>query len=54
MTRLKMLVAGLLVALQFTSSSMAQELLRNEVSAQGTGFLTRDSEENGVKQHTTD
>jgi opacity protein-like surface antigen len=49
-----MLVAGLFVALLFTSPSMAQELLRNEVSVQGTGFLTGDSEENGIKQHTTD
>jgi opacity protein-like surface antigen len=54
MIRLKMLVAGLFVALLFTSSSMAQELLRNEVSVQGTSFLTKDSEENGIKQHTTD
>lgn len=54
MTRLKMLVAGLFAALLFTSSSMAQELLRNEVSIQGTGFLTRDSEGSGIRQHTTD
>ncbi|MCI0388223.1 MAG: porin family protein [Acidobacteria bacterium] len=54
MVRLKILVAGLFAALLFTSSSTAQELLRNEVSVQGTGFLTKDSEENGIKQHTTD
>jgi len=49
-----MLVAGLFAALLFTSSSMAQEQLRNEVGVQGTGFLTKDSEGNGIKQHTTD
>lgn len=54
MLRRKMLVTGLFTALLLTSSSMAQEVLRNEVSVQGTGFLTRDSEENGIRQHTTD
>jgi len=49
-----MLFAGLFVALLLTSSSMAQELLRNEVSVQGTGFLTKDSEGNRIRQHTTD
>jgi opacity protein-like surface antigen len=49
-----MLFAGLFAALLFTSASMAQEQPRNEVSVQGTGFLTRDSEKNGIKQHTTD
>jgi opacity protein-like surface antigen len=54
MVRLKMLFAGLFAVLLFTSSSIAQELLWNEVSVQGTGFLTKDSEENGIRQHTTD
>jgi len=49
-----MLVAGLFAALLFTSSSMAQELLPNEVSVQGTGFFTRDSDKDGITQHTTD
>jgi len=49
-----MLFAGLFVALLLTSSSMAQELLRNEVSVQGTGFLTKDSEGNRIRQQTTD
>ena len=53
MIRLKILVAGLFTAFLFTSS-MAQELSRNEVSVQGTGFVTKDSEKNGIKQHTTD
>ena len=54
MARLMMLVAGLFASLLFASSSTAQELLRNEVSVQGTGFLTKDSEGNGIRQHTTD
>src|SRR5262245_28299126 len=54
MIRLKMIVAVMFAALLLTSTSLAQETLRNEVSVQGTGFLTRDSEGNGVKQHTTD
>src|SRR5262245_37480309 len=54
MVRRKMLIAGLFAALLCTSSSMAQELQRNEVSAQGTGFFTKDSEEKGIKQRTTD
>jgi opacity protein-like surface antigen len=54
MARLKILVAGLLASLLFASSSTAQEMLRNEVSVQGTGFLTKDSEGNGIRQHTTD
>jgi opacity protein-like surface antigen len=48
------LVTGLFASLLFASSSTAQELLRNEVSAQGTGVLTKDSEGNGIRQHTTD
>jgi opacity protein-like surface antigen len=54
MIRLKMIVAVMFAALLTTSTSLAQETLRNEVSVQGTGFLTKDSEGNGVKQHTTD
>jgi opacity protein-like surface antigen len=54
MLRLKTLVAGLFAALLLTSASLAQEVLRNEVSVQGTGFLTRESERNGIRQDTTD
>lgn len=54
MIRPKMIVAVLFAALSLTSASLAQETLRNEVSVQGTGFLTRDSEGNGIRQHTTD
>src|SRR5262249_36402761 len=54
MARLKTLIAGLFASLLFASSPTAQELLRNEMSVQGTGFLTKDSEGNGIRQHTTD
>src|SRR5215475_7443564 len=54
MTRLKILVAGLFATLLFAATSNAQELPRNEVSVQGTGFFTKDSANNGVTQHTTD
>jgi opacity protein-like surface antigen len=54
MVRLKTLIAGLFASLLFASSPTAQELLRNEVSVQGTGFLTKDSKGNGIRQHTTD
>jgi len=53
MTRLKILVAGLFATLLFAATSKAQELPPNEVSVQGTGFFTKDSN-NGVTQHTTD
>lgn len=53
MVRLKMLVGGLFAALLFTSMSMAQELQRHEVSVQGIGFFTKDSDNNGFTQHTT-
>src|SRR5262245_53745610 len=54
MTRFKLIVSVLFAALLLTSTSLAQETLRNEVSVQGTGFLTRDSEGTQIKQHTTD
>lgn len=54
MTRLKILVAGLFATLLFAATSTAQELPPNEVSVQGTGFFTKDSNNNGVIQHTTD
>ena len=53
MTRLKILVAGLFPTLLFAATSMAQELPPNEVSVQGIGFFTKDSN-NGVTHHTTD
>jgi opacity protein-like surface antigen len=37
------------------SAAMAQEgERRNEVSAQGIGFFTKDSQGNGISQHSTD
>jgi outer membrane immunogenic protein len=60
MVKVKMLVAGLFATLLCASTSMAQsasstqEFMRNEVSIQGTGFFTKDSEGRGIRQHTTD
>ena len=54
MIRPKILVTGLFATLLFAATSMAQELPPNEVSVQGTGFFTKDSDNNGVIQHTTD
>ena len=38
--------------LLFTVAAMAQES-RNEISAQGTGFFTKDSDGNGISRNTT-
>src|SRR5262245_48297525 len=56
MARLKLLVAGLFATLLLGGASLAQteELPRNEVAIQGVGFFTKDSNRNGVTQHTTD
>ena len=54
MARLKLLVAGLFATLLFAATSMAQELPRNEVSVQGIGFFTKNSDNNGITQNTTD
>ena len=54
MRRLKMLTGGVFAAVLFISTAEAQELKRHEVSVQGTGFFTRDSDGNGLTQHTTD
>jgi len=54
MTRSKILVAGLFATLLFAATSRAQELPRNEVSVQGTGSFTKDSDNNGIIQHSTD
>ena len=56
MVRAKMLVSGLLAAfLLLASSARAQEgFLRHEVAVQGTGFFTKDSQQNGTLQHSTD
>src|SRR5258708_14466164 len=56
MVRAKMLGLGLLGAfLLLASSARAQEgFLRHEVGVQGTGFFTKDSNQNGTLQHSTD
>ena len=56
MTRTRMLVSGLLGAvLLLASTARAQEgFLRHEVGVQGTGFFTKDSQQNGTLQHSTD
>ncbi len=56
MVRAKMLVLGLLgTILLLASSARAQEgFLRHEVGVQGTGIFTKDSNQNGTLQHSTD
>jgi opacity protein-like surface antigen len=52
----KMLVSGLLGAvLLLASSAKAQEdgFMRHEVAVQGTGFFTKDSQQNGTLEHAT-
>jgi opacity protein-like surface antigen len=53
MTR-KIVVATILGVLMCASGVMAQEGHWQEISAQGTGFLTKDSSGNGINQHATD
>jgi opacity protein-like surface antigen len=58
MVRARMLVSALLGALLLcASAAKAQEREpggRNEVSVQGTGFFTKDSQGTGFSQHSTD
>src|ERR1700732_543471 len=56
MIRTKVLIAGLLgTVLLLASSARAQEdgFMRHEVAVQGTGFFTKDSQQNGTLEHTT-
>jgi opacity protein-like surface antigen len=56
MIRAKMLFSGLFgTVLLLASSARAQEgeFMRNEVGVQGTGFFTKDSQQNGTLQHST-
>jgi len=56
MTRTKILVSGLLGAvLLLASSAKAQEggFMRHEIGVQGTGLFTKDSQQNGTLQHST-
>ena len=51
------MVASLLVGVLLcatTTLAQSSELPRNEVGVQGIGFFTKDSDRNGVTQHTTD
>jgi len=53
----KMLVAGIFgAALLLTSPARAQDdgFMRHEVAVQGTGFFTRNSQQNGTLEHSTD
>lgn len=55
MTQLKLVVAGMFATLLLATTSLAQrELPVNEMTFQGAGFFTRDSDGPGVAQHTTD
>jgi opacity protein-like surface antigen len=52
----KMFVAGLLgTVLLIASSARAQEdgFMRHEIAVQGTGFFTKDSQQNGTLEHAT-
>jgi len=55
-TKARLLVSGLLgAALLLASSARAQEgFERHEIAVQGTGFFTKDSNQNGTQQHSTD
>lgn len=54
MNKFKMMVMALSMAALFASMAMAQEVPRNEVSVQGMGVFTKDTERSGIVQHTTD
>lgn len=54
MKRLRQLAVFFLTAVAQLPASFASEGLRQEVSLQGTGFFTKDSQGRGVSQHTTD
>jgi hypothetical protein len=57
MIRAKLLASGLLITvLLLASSARAQEqgFMRHEIAVQGTGFFTKDSQQNGIQQHSTD
>jgi opacity protein-like surface antigen len=56
MIRAKLLASGLLITvLLLASSARAQEqgFMRHEIAVQGTGFFTKDSQQNGIQQHST-
>src|SRR5258708_606645 len=55
MIKAKMLVSGVLGAvLLLASSAKAQgDFSHHEIAVQGTGFFTKDSQQNGTLQHST-
>ncbi len=51
----RMIACGVFMLLLLSASAaMAQEEERHEISVQGTGFFTKDSQENGINHHATD
>ena len=52
--RRKLVVAAVVAILMSSSGVLAQEGHWHEISAQGTGFFTKDSSGNGIEQHATD
>jgi opacity protein-like surface antigen len=50
----KIAAATILGVLMYASAAMAQEGRWQEISAQGTGFFTKDSSGTGINQHATD
>jgi opacity protein-like surface antigen len=52
MRRITLAVFTILFA--FASAALAQVEDRHEISLQGTGFFTKDSQKNGISQHSTD
>src|SRR3981189_3484358 len=50
----KLLATAILVVLMNASAAIAQERHLQEISVQGTGLFTKDSNGNGINQHSTD
>jgi opacity protein-like surface antigen len=50
----KVVAATILGMLMTASAAMAQEGRWQEIGVQGTGFFTKDVNENGINQHATD
>src|SRR6202163_1777199 len=56
MIRTKFLISGFLgMVLLLGSSARAQEngFMRNEIAVQGTGLFTKDSQQNGTREHSS-
>src|SRR3981081_1248951 len=50
----KLLATAILVVLMNASAAIAQERHLQEISVQGTGLFTKDSNGNRINQHSTD